>query len=295
MLTINILISLVIGLIMFGIGLSLNFNDFKTILKSPKPIIAGLSFQMLFLPLLAFAIAVLTPLKTEWKVGLFILSICPGGTMSNFISYIVNADVALSLTLTSINSFLIIFTVPLLTSFSLHYFINDFSEHSFSMLFVLFQILFLIVLPSFLGVIINYFQNKIASSIQKPIKIINSILLAIVFGVKFFASKSNGGSDISISDLITIVPYVAFFHLAALLVSYFGAKKLKISNLQSTTNGVESGLQNTTLALLIPGTFIANNEMTKPILIFAIFTFFSTLIFAYLAITKGSPNESLTQ
>lgn len=287
MLTIDILISLVIGLIMFGIGLSLNFKDFKRVLKSPKPILVGLSFQMIFLPLLAFAIAVLTPIKAEWKVGLFVLAICPGGTMSNFISYIVKADVALSLCLTSINSFLIIFTVPLLTSFALHFFINDFSEHSFSMLFVLFQILLLIVLPSFLGILVNYLKSEIATSIQQPIKIINSLLLALVFGIKFFASKTNGGSDISFNDLMSIVPFVASFHVIAIVFSYFGARKLKINNHQATTIGIEAGLQNTTLALLITGTFIANNEMTKPILVFAIFTFFSTLIFAYLAQTKG--------
>jgi len=288
MLTIDILISIVIGLIMFGIGLSLNFKDFKQVLKSPLPIITGLSFQMVVLPLLALIIAIFAPISPEWKVGLFVLSICPGGTMSNFISYIVKADVALSITLTSINSLLIIFSIPLLTSFALHYFLSDFSEHSFSMLFVLLQILLLLISPSFLGIVINYFFKEIAKSIQQPIKIINSILLAIVFGIKFFANKTAGGSGISFNDLIQIVPFVAIFHITALLLSYWGAKKLKISNHQATTIGIESGLQNTTLALLITGTFLNNNEMTKPILVFAIFTFFSTLIFAYIAMyAKG--------
>lgn len=294
MLRIDLLISLVIALIMFGIGLSLNFSDFKRIAKSPKPIILGLSFQMILLPILAFLIAILIPIKAEWKVGLFILAICPGGTMSNFISYIVKADVALSLSLTSINSFLIIFTVPLLSNFALHYFINDFSDLNFSMFFVFYQIILLIILPSFLGIFFNYFKSSWSNKIQAPIKIINSILLAVVFGVKFFANKTDGGSDISFNDLILIVPFVAVFHLAALLLSYFGARKLKISNFQATTIGIESGLQNTTLALLITGSFLANNEMTKPILVFAIFTFFSTLIFAYIAITKGANHEKIT-
>lgn len=295
MLTIDFLISLVIALIMFGIGLSLNFKDFKAIIKAPKPVFLGLSLQMILLPILAFLIAIFAPINAEWKVGLFILAICPGGTMSNFISYIVKADVPLSLTLTSINSFIIILTVPLLSSFALHYFINDYSEHNFSMLFVFFQILVLIILPSFLGILVNYFLSDFATKIQQTLKIINSILLAVVFGIKFFANKTNGGSGISLNDLIIIVPYVAIFHLAALLFSYFGAKKLQINNQQATTIAIESGLQNTTLALLITGTFLANNEMTKPILVFAIFTFFSTLIFAYLAMTKGNPNESLIQ
>ncbi len=256
-------------------------------LKSPQPILVGLRFQMIFLPFLAFLIAVFSALKPEWKVGLFVLAICPGGTMSNFISYIVKADVPLSLTLTSINSFIIILTIPLLSNFALHFFINDYSEHSFSMWFVLFQILLLIILPSFVGILVNYLQHSWATKIQQPIKIINSILFAVVFGVKFFANKTDGGSGISFNDLLTIVPYVASFHLAALIFSYFGAKKMHINNNQATTIGIETGLQNTTLALLITGTFIGNNEMTKPILVFAIFTFFSTLIFAYLAKTKA--------
>jgi len=290
--TIDALISLVLALIMFGIGASLKVADFKTMFEDKKAFLTGLVFQMLFLPLFAFLITYFSDLSPAWKVGLFIIAICPGGTTSNFISYIVRADTALSIALTSINSLLILFSIPLLSNFALNFFIENQSTISVSITETFFQVLFILILPAALGVLFNEKCSTFSKTIGKPLKYINTLLLALVFGIKFFGSKASGGSGILTEDILTLLPYCLLLHIGAMVISYNYAKFTKINKLQSTTIGIEVGLQNTTLAILVTGTLIGNNEMTKPALVFAMFSFFTTLGFATFTMRKEFFNKT---
>ena len=122
---INTLIAIVLALIMFGIGASLKFNDFKDLFKHPKSVFLGLGLQMIFLPLFVTLIVSLFPLSPYLKIGLVVLSLCPGGATSNFISYLLKLDTALSISLTSINSILILITIPLGTNIALTIFLHE--------------------------------------------------------------------------------------------------------------------------------------------------------------------------
>ena len=99
---IDYLLSAVLMLITFAIGSSLRFADFENIFRKSKPLYLGLFLQMVFLPICAFIIAAVADLSPAEKVGLIIVAICPGGTTSNFISYLIKADTALAVALTSI-------------------------------------------------------------------------------------------------------------------------------------------------------------------------------------------------
>jgi BASS family bile acid:Na+ symporter len=110
--------------------------------------------------------------------------------------------------------------------------------------------------------------------------------LASVFSIKLFADKSDGGSNMALLEGLEILPYVLFLHLSTMIISYFVARRKRLNNKQSTTIAIEVGLQNTTLALLISGTLIGNNEMTKPAIVLALFSFFTTFFFAYVVCKK---------
>lgn len=283
---INLLMSAVLMLITFAIGSSLHFSDFENIFKKSKALTVGLVLQMVFLPLLAFVIALVSDLSPELKVGLIIVSICPGGTTSNFVSYLVNADTALAVALTTINSLLILLTIPTLTSLSITIFIGETSEFSLSMLETFWEVSRIIIIPAFLGLLFNRFFPAIALKIRVPLKIINSTLLAIVFIVKFFADAENGGTGISTSEIVQILPYALLMHLSSMILSYILSRKtFRLTNVQSTTIGIEVGLQNTVLAIYIAG-LIQSTEMAKPALVYAMFSFFTTLIFAFIAMGK---------
>lgn len=278
---IDILISLVLALIMFGIGASLKLEDFRTIFSHRKPLVTGLTLQMLFLPALALVVAMVSGLSPELKMGLFIIAICPGGTTSNFISYITRADTALSVALTSVNSIMILVTIPLLSSLAFAIFLPD-AQKSISVLSTSVQVFSILIVPVVLGVLFHEKMPRLSETLQTPLKYFNTLLLAFVFAIKYFANESAGGSGIQMQEVWSLLPACLGLHLGGLFISFIIARRLKIDLRKSTTIGIEVGLQNTTLALLVAGTLIGNNEMTKPTLVYSMFSFFTTLLFAML-------------
>ncbi len=280
---IDILISGSLALIMFGIGASLKPEDFRNVFLYPKALLLGLVLQMLFLPLFVWAITLCTDLNPFFKAGLFIVALCPGGTTSNFISYIVKAEVALSISLTTVNSILILFTIPFFTGIGLNYYLENNQVISLPVGETVLQVFLITLLPAILGLLFNHFFTKFSTRIQQPLKYINILLLGLVFSIKFFAGESQGGSGITTEEIIAILPAALAVNLGSMLISYAFARLIQLDNRQAVTIGIEVGLQNTTLALLVTGTLLANNEMTKPALVFALFSFFTTLAFAWIA------------
>lgn len=289
---IDVLISTVLGLIMFGIGSSISFNDIKDVFKDYKLFFTGLGLQMIFLPLFAFGIAYFSDLPPELKVGLFIVSICPGGATSNFIAYLVNANTALSIAMTCVNSVLILFSIPFLSNKVVTFFTGSHASVQLSFLDTFTQVFLIIIIPAALGILFNKYYGDLALKLKKPLKMINVFLLACVFAIKFFAGKDSGGTGISTSEIFKLLPFCLLLHIGSLLISYFFSKiVMKIKGLDATTIGIEVGLQNTTLALLVTGTILNNVEMSKPAMVFALFSFFTTLIFAYLT-TSFDKNQN---
>ncbi|MCE1199152.1 MAG: bile acid:sodium symporter, partial [Marinilabiliales bacterium] len=125
---IDILISLVLAFIMYGVGLSLTLTSFKNVLLYPKALVVGLSSQILVLPVIAFIISYFSDLPLAFKVGLVILSTCPGGTTSGFISYFFKGNAALSIIFTSINSFITLFSIPFIVNLCLSFYYGKTTE-----------------------------------------------------------------------------------------------------------------------------------------------------------------------
>ena len=276
---IDYLLSAVLMLITFAIGSSLRFTDFENIFKKSKPLYLGLFLQMVFLPICAFIIAEFSNLPPAEKVGLIIVSICPGGTTSNFISYLIKADTALAVALTSINSLLILVSIPVLSNWAVAAFMGGHTEVSLPILHTVWEVTKIVIIPATLGL------PNIAHRIKFPLKVINTLLLGVVFLIKFFAGEESGGSGISVDEIIRLLPTTLLMHLSSMILSYFIALKLfKLSGIQSTTISIEVGLQNTVLAIFVAGTLMHNAPMTKPALVYAMFSFFTTLAFAFITI-----------
>lgn len=283
---IDILISLVLALIMFGIGTSLKVDDFRNVFRQPKALWLGLLLQMVFLPLLAFALTALWELPPALQVGIIIISICPGGTTSNFISYLVDADTALSISLTGLNSVIILFSIPTFSNLTLEFYMNESQTVSISFWSTFEQVFLTLLIPALLGVWFNQRMPQRMEKLQGSLKYVNVTLLGVVFAIKFFAGENAGGSGLGSDEFWKLLPPTLILHLSSMLISYFIARRLLRGKLKSTTIGIEVGLQNTVLALLVAGTIIGNTDMTKPALVYATFSFFTTTLFALLASGK---------
>ena len=169
---IDILISIVLASIMFVLGLSLTADSFKNIILFPKAFFIGLGSQMIVLPLLAFIIVMFSNLPDVYKVGIIILAVCPGGTTSGFVTFLLKGNVALSISLTAVNSLLTIFSIPLIVNIALHYYMHKDVAVHLPMLTSIIQIFFVTLLPTTLGVILRSLKPIIAEILQKRIKYI---------------------------------------------------------------------------------------------------------------------------
>ncbi len=289
---INFLIACILVLIMYGVGLTLTQSNFKAMVKQPKPFFIGLSAQMLMLPLLAFAFCFLPKIPTEWKIGLFVLSICPGGVTSNFISYLLKGNSELSVSLTTANSILALISIPLSCIFIGYHFANTQTDQ-ISVGNMIGQLLLTTSVPAAAGIFTKYYFPKIALVIQASfhlkwlaknytvsyLKLVTILLLGIMFTVKLFASEKTGGISITLSELKVLLPLMLAFNISTLLLGYSVSKCFKLGQTDTMTIGIEVGLQNTTLAFLVIGNIIQSSAIQQPALVYALFSFWTALLF----------------
>lgn len=279
---VDILIGGILAFIMFSVGLSLTWRNFVVTFARPRAYLGGLFLQIIVLPTLAFTIASLANLPPAFKVGIMILSTCPGGTTSNFVTYLLNANTALSISLTVTNSFLALITVPLIVSFSVDYFMGSHTTIALPVGETIQQIISVILAPTFGGLLVRRYFPTFAINTQRPLKWITVILLAILFIIKFFAGEEQGGTGITLNDIGQIIPYSLIGNFINLLAGFSLATALGLPHNDKLTMGVEVGIQNTSLAFLIGGTLLGNEDTLKPALVYAMFTFFTALIYGLL-------------
>lgn len=280
---VDLLIGGILAFIMLSIGMSLHWKDFKDTFARPKAYLGGLFLQLLVLPSLAFIIASLAPLPTAFKLGIVVLSTCPGGTTSNFVTYLLNANAALSICLTVTNSLVALVSIPFIVNLGLVHFYGDSTTMTLPVWSTVSQIFLIILVPVFIGVFIRKWRAQVADRLQAPLKWITLFFLAILFMIKVLASEGAGGTGITLAEVQQILPFSILGNVLNLLagfsIAYF---LLKLGKNDQVTMGVEVGIQNTSLAFLIGGTLLGNEDVLKPALVYAMFTFFTAIIYGLL-------------
>jgi len=282
---IDLMINVVLAVIMFGLGISLTINDFKSILNAPKSFFVGLSLQMIALPIIAFLMILPSNLPDAYKVGIMILAACPGGTTSGLVTYLFRGNVALSVSLTIINSLLTIFTIPIIVNFSLDYYLHQKVSISLPIMDTVIHIFIITILPAITGLYLKRIYPEFSAFLQKYLKYLLIILLAAVYSVKFFADIATGGSGITRVEVFEILPYAIVFNLLSFVFSIGIGRLTKLNIRDTLTIALEVSLQNTTLALLIGGTMLQNQDLIKPALIYAMFSFWISIILGILTIS----------
>lgn len=272
------LLNVVLGLIMFGLGLSLRKHDFEQLLEQPKVLGIGLFTQMVLLPLLAIGLINVVELPPVFKVGVLILSVCPGGVTSNLVSYFAKGNVALSVSLTVSNAIITLVTIPVLVNLFLDLFFNTTSSVPIDLPFMdtVFSIFLVTVFPAVIGMLIRYHFGKKVMRIQKFVNILLPVLLLLVFGIKFLAGKSSGGTAISTQEIIDLTPVVILLNVGAFALGHLVAAIFGMSFRNGITISIEIGLHNTALALFVAGEILGNSEMEKPALVYALYSFIIT-------------------
>jgi BASS family bile acid:Na+ symporter len=277
---IDILISVVLAFIMLGIGLTLTIQNFKDVLKSPKSLFIGLTSQIIVLPIIAFVVTYFSDLPIPVKVGFILLIACPGASTSGFLTYFFNGNVALSVTFTTINSILTLFTIPITVNLALMFFYGNQTSIQLPFGETLLQIFLVTLIPAVLGALIRGKFPTFADKVRKPMNYALLAALAAVFFIKLFASEEHGGTGISSAEFWKIFPYGLLINVVSFIWGYYIIFKNNLSHRDSFTIAIESAVHNTTLAFLVAGTLLQNQDMVKPSLVYSLFSFWTAIIFS---------------
>src|SRR6056297_207608 len=269
------LMPLAIGIIMYGIGVTLKFKNFKNVFLYPKSMLLGLGSQVILLPIIAFLLAAVLPIDPLYKVGIVLIASAPGGTASNLVTAMLRGRVALSVSMTSFNSFIILFSIPFYVSTALYLFMGKTSQISLSVDQTLVEILQTVVIPVVLGVMTNeYGPERITKWIKKPLRILLPALLLGVFAYALFFDDVNQSFEF-LSHIELLIPLV-FFNF---LTMYTGYKVAQFANLKTRdrfTIAIELGLQNSALAIFIATQILESPEIALIAILYSSFSFFST-------------------
>lgn len=277
--SIDILISTVLAFVMLGIGMSLTWRDFRQVLDFPKPLWIGLLLQMVVVPIFSFGIAYYSDLSANWKIGFIILAICPGGTTASFISYLFKGNVALSIALTTVNSFLTLFTIPLISNFALRFFAQQNTLIQLPFWETFLQICLITLVPAIIGVLIRQVWEDFAKKAQAHLKFITVFMLGLVFIIKIFGG---GKSSISTEDVFQLIPITLILNILGMALGYFSAKIFGFEKKDGFTIGIEMSIHNTTLAFLVTDTLLHTPDLSKPALVYSLFSFWTAIVFGWI-------------
>lgn len=277
-----------LAIITLGMGLSLTDRDFRNIFLQPKAVIIGLCCQMLLLPLIAWLIVRYVNIDPLFKVGLMVIAACPGGATSNLITYLLRGNVALSISMTAINSMITLITIPLVVHFSLEAFLHEDAAIRMNVGETIIKVFLITILPAFAGTRLRKHFPEFAVGLERPLRIILPLLLLLVYGGVIFIDQGTG--EATRTDFIRIFPHALLLNFLAMGSGLLIARLMRLRVINQFTISIEVGLQNSALAIFVAATLLKSNEMALVPVVYGSFTFFSTLLFGWFVKTvKWTP------
>ncbi len=231
------LINPLLGIIMFGMGLTLRPEDFKVVFSRPKDVLIGCLAQFTIMPLLAFMLVRVFRLEEALAIGVILVGCCPGGTASNVITYLAKGDLALSVGMTAVSTLL----SPVLTPLLVWLFAGK--SVDVNVVGMLLSILWVVILPILLGFLAKRFFPKTTQSASDYLPAFSSLAICIIVLIVIAANAHKllaGGWIVMLVVMLHNVCGLAAGYLIGLLLHLSPAKRRAIS--------IEVGMQNSGLA-----------------------------------------------
>ena len=253
-------INYLLMIIMFGMGLTLKLEDFKLVFIRPKDVIIGCVAQFTIMPLLAFILCKLFNLDVALMTGVVLVGACPGGTSSNVITYLSKGDVALSVSMTSINTFLAPVLTPLITNLLLS------ATVTVDTVAMFISIINIVIIPILLGFVINKFFGTFT---QKAIEILPIVsVIGICMAV---ASVVSHNAEKILSTGLIIFTIVILHNVLGFACGFGLGKILKFNVPKTKAISLEIGMQNSGLATSLANSSFSSLAMaTVPGAIFSV-------------------------
>ena len=230
-------INYLLGVVMFGMGLTLNLQDFKIVFSRPKDVIIGCMAQFTIMPLLAWGLARAFQLDEALALGVVLVGCCPGGTASNVITYLAKGDLALSVGMTGVSTLLAPLLTPLLTWALAGKSVNV------DVVGMLLSILWVVIVPIAVGLVIKYIWPRFTERATDYLPAFSSVAIAFIVAI-IIAANAN---KLMAGGLIIVV-VVMLHNICGLSLGYLIGRLLGLSESKKRAISIEVGMQNSGLA-----------------------------------------------
>lgn len=253
-------INTMLGLVMFGMGMTIELSEFKIVFTRPKDVIIGCMAQFTIMPLIAWVLTQLFQLPQELAIGVILVGACPGGTASNVITYLAGGDLALSVGMTGVSTILAPFMTPFITWLLAGTMVDV------SITNMMISIMQVVILPIVLGLLIKHYFPQFTKRLSVGLPAFSSIIITLIIAC---IVSVNSVQLQAVGFLVLVV--VALHNLSGFALGYLLGKLLKLPHNKRTAISIEVGMQNSGLACsLAQQHFAALQAATVPGAIFSV-------------------------
>ncbi len=256
-----------IGMINLSLGLGLTTADFRRVFEKPTAVAVGASAQLIGLPVLGFATALLFGLPPELAVGMVLITACPGGAHSNLFSNLARGDTALSVTLTAVSGAATIAALPLWMWLATRAFgVGD--QVQLPVLETMGQIFAVVAVPLAMGMAVRAATETWAERLEGLVKGL-AMLLLLVIVVGAVAKQA----DQVLMHAKNVGLAVLTLHLCGMAAGFGLAVATGLKRAQHVTISLEVGVQNSALAVGIAMTLLDNTTIAVPAIVYSLLVY----------------------
>ena len=272
-----------LGLIMFGMGLTLNPKDFRIVFTRPKDVLIGCLAQFTIMPLLAWCLTKAFALPPDLALGVILVGCCPGGTASNVITYLAKGDLALSVGMTATSTVLAPLLTPLLTWMMAGTFVDV------DAVGMLMSIFYVVIAPILAGFLIQHYMPELTRRMVAYLPAFSSVMIATLVAIII----GHNASKLLTGGLIVVV-VVMLHNLCGLALGYWIGLLLRLTHPKRSAISIEVGMQNSGLASSLANIHFAAFPMaTIPGAIFSVWHNISGALVAKVYSMKEKSDESV--
>ena len=235
-----------LGVVMFGMGLTLTPSDFNPVLQHPKDILVGELAQFLIMPSLAWMLCKLLALPEELALGVILVGCCPGGTASNVICYLAKGDVALSVAMTGVSTLL----APIVTPALVWLLAGKSVEVDITGMFL--SIVQVVIMPIVLGFAVNHYFRQTTQRIVPLLTMFSTLSIAFIIGI---IVAHNSASILACSLIVAVA--VILHNILGLALGYGLSALTGSESPKRSAIAIEVGMQNSGLATSLAATHFA--------------------------------------
>jgi BASS family bile acid:Na+ symporter len=276
-----------LGIVMFGLGLSLTWGDFRRVGQYPKAAVVALLCQVVLLPAVCFVVVWVFGLPAELAVGLILVAASPGGPTANLFSHLFGGNVALNITLTAVNSVLIVVTLPIWVNLAAGYFLPGGAGLGLQV-DKLQQIFVMVLGPVAIGMFVRALAPRVARWLNLPVRVLSVVVLVTVISAVLYGERENLGGYFVVVGAAALV-----FNVVSLLVGYGVPRLTGVEHADATAAGFEIGIHNTALAITVAlsPALLNSAEIAIPGAVYGVIMFFTAAAFGWL-ITRNQSSAS---